>query len=98
MKFNYFKALAYLGEAAQLAGIMAALPAKPSPSDYFGAASASALLFDPALANDPNYQDAQKLFAAYKAAQAGAVGEVAYIPFSAEGVKMGMSINVGPAR
>jgi hypothetical protein len=93
---NILLGLEYLTEAAEAAALIQSF--KPtSPSDYANLASQIALIFDPALASNADFQTSQKLLATLAAAEAGTTGQISVIPIQSHGNDLAITVTVGPA-
>jgi hypothetical protein len=78
--FNFAKAFGYVAEASQALTLVAALPANPTAEDYANLGNEMALLFDPKLAADKNFQAEEKIVAAIQSAENGQTGLLGSIP------------------
>jgi len=96
--FNMIKALGYLSETAQAIGLVAALGPTPTNEQYVNLAVQLASLFDPALAQNKDFQAAEQIMADLAAAEAGTATKFASIPFQSNNTKLQLNISVGPAQ
>ena len=94
--FDFLKALKYLGEAAQ-AGAVVESTQPHNAADYVNEGIVLTQIFDPAEANDPNFQAAQKMMGILQDAENGKVGTVSTIPFQSHGQELKITISIGPA-